>query len=420
MRIFPTLFRFLTCVALSQCPSAMALIQTGKGEPVRDAGWPEGALAVANLKSRVGWWEGPPFGGGESHFLYRGDHAAFEATLAAFAAIRAPVLELVTHDGGGETPFFEGGGACDWSFTVWVPANWHRLYNNPKSFFGSDQPQFRQPVDPPRLDLFVHEGGVDFSKVKVPANVLVKDERAVAAGIDPKGGAVIRADFYDMTTGKPVAGAHLTISRLAEGAQNQARNYEPVVDAVSNAEGRALAEKIPAGNVRVSVTADGYASRLLAYDHLSPTTFRPFVVNLAKAATLRGVVTDSAEKPIQGAQVRASAIALDGRGYPSPESPNPAAVTTDAEGRFTLADLPMGFATLHVHADGYHFPDLFRCTMCPRLLRFACASNARAKFASTLPKNPASHWRSSRMLPSSWRFNRRKAPALANGAVARK
>jgi hypothetical protein len=32
-----------------------------------------------------------------------------------------------------------------------------------------------------------------------------KDERAAAAGIDPKGGAVIRADFYDMTTGKPVA-----------------------------------------------------------------------------------------------------------------------------------------------------------------------------------------------------------------------
>jgi hypothetical protein len=47
---------------------------------------------VANLKSRVGWWEGPPFGGGEWHFLYRGDQAAFEATLAAFAAIRAPVL----------------------------------------------------------------------------------------------------------------------------------------------------------------------------------------------------------------------------------------------------------------------------------------------------------------------------------------
>ena len=50
---------------LLQPGATFALIMTGKGEPVTDAGWPAGALAVANLKSRLGWWEGPPFGGGE-------------------------------------------------------------------------------------------------------------------------------------------------------------------------------------------------------------------------------------------------------------------------------------------------------------------------------------------------------------------
>ena len=50
-----------------------ALILTGTGnQPVHDPGWPVGAVEVANLPSRIGWWEGPPFGGGEWHFEYPG------------------------------------------------------------------------------------------------------------------------------------------------------------------------------------------------------------------------------------------------------------------------------------------------------------------------------------------------------------
>src|SRR5208283_1792596 len=76
-----------------------ALIRSGPGNaPVQDAGWPEGAVAVANLKSRLGWFEGPPFGGGEWHFFYKGDTAAFKEALEAFAAIRAPALDLVIQD----------------------------------------------------------------------------------------------------------------------------------------------------------------------------------------------------------------------------------------------------------------------------------------------------------------------------------
>ena len=345
---------------LFQPGATFALIMTGKGEPVTDAGWPAGALAVANLKSRLGWWEGPPFGGGEWQFLYRGDDAALAETLAAFAAIRAPALDLFIHDGSGETPFLGDDAHFDWSFTVWVPASWNQLYNNPKSFFGSDQPQFRQPVDPPRLDIFIHAGGVDWSKIKVPANVRVKDERAAAAGVVALGGAVVRADFYDMNTGKPVEGAHLTVARLAEGQQNQAQNYEPVGDALSNAEGRALVEKIPAGNVRITATAAGYAPRSLGYDRFDSAAFRPFTVSLAKASALRGIVADANGQPVAGAMVRADSIlAPDGRGYPPPDAPNSAAVPTDAAGRFVLAALPAGFATLSVRAEGFYFGDLF-------------------------------------------------------------
>src|ERR1017187_6838176 len=69
---------------------AWGLIMTARGnQAVSDAGWPEGALAMANFESRIGWWEGPPFGGGESHFLYQGNTEGFQDALATFAAIRA-------------------------------------------------------------------------------------------------------------------------------------------------------------------------------------------------------------------------------------------------------------------------------------------------------------------------------------------
>ena len=71
MKISLRLFHIFTCAMLLQPGATFALIMTGKGEPVTDAGWPAGALAVANLKSRLGWWEGPPFGGGEWGLLNR-------------------------------------------------------------------------------------------------------------------------------------------------------------------------------------------------------------------------------------------------------------------------------------------------------------------------------------------------------------
>ena len=58
-------------IALGVCGltalQAFALILVGGSDPMTDPGWPFGVLKVANLPSRVSWWEGPPFGGGQSH-----------------------------------------------------------------------------------------------------------------------------------------------------------------------------------------------------------------------------------------------------------------------------------------------------------------------------------------------------------------
>ena len=44
---------------------AFARITGGKDAPMKDRGFPDGSLPLANLKTRIAWWEGPPFGGEE-------------------------------------------------------------------------------------------------------------------------------------------------------------------------------------------------------------------------------------------------------------------------------------------------------------------------------------------------------------------
>jgi carboxypeptidase family protein len=288
---------FLICLSWLLALPAPALILTGRGnQPVHDAGWPEGALAVANLKSRVGWWEGPPFGGGEYQFLYRGDTEAFNEALTMFRGILAPALDLVIHDGPQTNVFLKDSQdtnadtRVDWTFTVWVPASWHRLFNNPKSVFEADHPNFRQPVDPPRLDVYIGGGSVDWAKVTLPSGVRVRDERASATGVNPIGGALVRANIFDMATGKPIGGAHVTVTRLAGAGQKPQTDYETVAEAISDTSGRVEIARIPAGTHRVSVAAEGYSPRLAGYDHCGERTFKRFTVELARSAVARGLV----------------------------------------------------------------------------------------------------------------------------------
>ena len=190
--------------------------------PTFDHNWPAGTLAVANLPSRVGYWEGPPFGGGEFQFLYRGDVAAVQTALDGFAAIHAPELRLVIHEGRHESFWLRRGddemtdSHVDWTMTVWDPRNWHSLYNDPRSIFESDDPSgaFRKPVDPPIFEVYVAgaEGkGLDWGKVKVPAGLTVVDARASANGYKAEDGSVLRGEVYDLLTSKVIGGVHVSV-----------------------------------------------------------------------------------------------------------------------------------------------------------------------------------------------------------------
>ena len=359
------------CTALLFFPSSLpALIQVGRGNaPVQDNGWPDGALEVANLKSRVGWWEGPPFGGGEHQFLYRGDTTTFQQALDAFAAIRAPALDLVVHDGPHESPFLKLGEdtktetRVDWTFTVWRPESWHRLFNNPKLIFYEKSPNFRKPVDPPRLDVYIYGGQVEWAKVKVPANVRLRDERASALGADLSDGSMIQADIFEMETGRPVYGARLLVEKISrQPGPDSPVLKERIAEAVAGASGRIQVSKVPADRIRVSVTAEGYAARRLDERLLNRPEFLKFVVELAKVASVTGIVTDTQGHPIKGAKVRtATELGLNGLGYDDGrhyEPPDSWSVATDAAGRFELKGLPTGFAQLFVSMAGYYFGDV--------------------------------------------------------------
>jgi 5-hydroxyisourate hydrolase-like protein (transthyretin family) len=333
----------------------------GRGTaPVNDSGWPTGALAVANLKSRVGYWEGPPFGGGQWCFLYRGDTAALEEAIKNFAGIRAPApCQIVLHEGPQSSTFLadpadpKADTHYDWSFTVWNPASWHRLYNDPRSTFTADQPNFRKPVDPPRLDLYLTER-IDWKKITLPEGVQLIDERK-AAGAKPAAGAVIRGEVFDMGSAKPIDGATVRLEK--QGAKPN--TWEVAASGVSNANGRFEVSKIPAGNYRLIASATGYAPRMIGYEEIKDGMAQKRVIELSIAAKLTGTLIDPADgKPVPGVTVSTSNnMGIDGRGYPAPDR---AEVKTDDKGQFTLTDVPTGYAQIWARADGRFQVDPFK------------------------------------------------------------
>ncbi|MBP7936125.1 MAG: hypothetical protein KA354_15900 [Phycisphaerae bacterium] len=193
---------------------------------------PLGCDQVANLPGRRGGWEGPPFGGGEFHFSFHcQDTDESNKALKTFAAIHAPRLELVVHDGPGTDLIhaldrgLNNKGVVNWTFVVWQPVSFHQLFSNPKVYFDADQELYRRPVPAPRIEVYVDGGRpIVWSKVQVPSRVKVIDERAEAAPVKPVGGGLLQVDVYDMASGQPVADTVLILSKWNQ----ESRRHEEV------------------------------------------------------------------------------------------------------------------------------------------------------------------------------------------------
>jgi hypothetical protein len=338
--------------------AAQALIISNTGNsPVTEKNsmaarnWPVGATDLANLSGRVGWWEGPPFGGGRMQFEYRGDTADLNLALAKFAAINAPQLVLIVHGGAGACPFLGDSNdksskddlRVDWEFAVWDPASFYQLYNGAVTF-DSDDPEFRQELEPPQMDVYVVPGRIDWSKVKVPTNVTVKDERATANGYKPEDGAVIRGSMYDMLTSKPLAEGQIVLESYDE------QKYKTEVSIASDANGRFEAKHIPPGFYRVVARCSGYAPRALDSVGFYGDTLKNFCARLSPTQAVSGTVVDAAGKPLSGVAVRSEEIiGLDGRGYLLPDN---VSTVSGSDGRFVLDNMPVGGCRIFAWAKG--------------------------------------------------------------------
>lgn len=163
---------------------AQALIRVGTNELTHDPGWPAGTREYVALTSRVQWFEGPPLGGGQWTFQSRGDTAALQKAVEAFAKIVAPVREIHLK-AGPATNMFQGGagpGATfDWDMSVWVHANWERLFGANAPSFMKEHPDFGATQPPLRLIVYVHDKGPDWTRLQVPTGVRVVDERTKPA-----------------------------------------------------------------------------------------------------------------------------------------------------------------------------------------------------------------------------------------------
>ena len=349
---------FIALFLLLTIPTS-ALITVGRGNsPVPDGNWPAGSLDLANLKSRVGWWEGPPFGGGQHQFLYRGDEAILQAAIDLFAKIRAPELRVVVHEGPHESQFLrddkdpKSDTSVDFTFTVWNPRSFHQLYNNPTSTFSAQDPggNFRSPVEAPRLDIYVapkDAKGIDLTKIKIPKNLKVTDERATANGYTPDDKSVLRGDAFDMLTSKPIATAEISIAQSRGGGA-----WNIVASSPTDPDGRFELKNILPGSYRVTLYAQGYLPRVLGYAQFGANTLRQYTVHLAPPVKVSGTIRDLSGKPLPGVAIRLdNPLAFDGRGYTLPEM---LATVSDDKGAFEFPTVPQGHFQLHATLKSYY------------------------------------------------------------------
>jgi protocatechuate 3,4-dioxygenase beta subunit len=312
----------------------------GKG-PVADGQWPDGCVAVANLPTRIAYSVGDS---PDTDFVYRGDTEDFQKALAAFAAIRAPVLELHVHDGPHPVAWVGNGekGHVDWMFTVNNVEEWHRMFNDPNGYASR-----HQPVPPPRLDVYAGAPlmGVEWARVTVPEGIRVTDERAPAKQAKPAGPPKVHGVIYDMANGKTIAGAKVMAKKSGD------KEWQTVATTLTDATGRYQIDNPPEGSYLVVAEVKGYAARVLGGQWSLPNASMQLDGELSAEVSVKGTVTDDQDKPLSGVLVRVeNALGIDGRVYESLEQ---RAAKTDAAGRFTMPGAPTGFARFTCQGAGY-------------------------------------------------------------------
>jgi hypothetical protein len=353
------------CLALifANIPNqSFASITGGKGnKPITDPGWPKGAAVIFNHNGRVAWWEGPPFGGGQWRAECRGDAESLNAVLKNYAKVDAKIKRLVVHDGLGESYWLNPNGKPDkkadawmqWSFMVWVPANWQRLNGFPAGLRPADQVD--SDLGPP-MQIDVYAGGkFVWEDVHVPEGITVTDLRLEAHGFTAKDGIVLVGKITDLATDKPITGQMQL--QLIEPQPKGGYRYSVMAEVEANQRGDWVLKHTPRGWYRVVVLSEGYVPKVIGHDRFDDRPrLHSYNGGLAPAVAISGLITDERGKPLPGVDVRLGDVtSVTGGIYRSPES---YLATTDAKGQFRIDPVPVGEATIRLRKAGYCRPGL--------------------------------------------------------------
>lgn len=135
-------------------------------------------------------------------------------------------------------------------------------------------------------------------------------------------------------TGKPLPSVTIAVRRAMtsfDAGGNQSRTLVPLADGVLTGEDGSFAvEALPAGNLRVSATIDGYARHraYIEFDHATP----PLEIVLQAEAPFAGFVRDDRGNVVPGASVRVTEANAPHESL--------AEATTRADGQFRIRGLP--------------------------------------------------------------------------------
>jgi hypothetical protein len=341
---------------------AFALITGGEGNtPINDPGWPKGAAVIFNAQSRIAWWEGPPFGGGQWHSECRGDAKALNDILAGFAKIDVKNRRVIVHDGVGHSfwlnpnrePAKRDAARIDWVLMVWQPENWNRLQAMPADLKPADATDATKGP-PAEIDVFTG-GNIHWADVTVPQGLEIVDQRLEAHGFTTSDGVVLEGKVFDLATHRPLAG-RMKLELIEPQAKGGYR-YRVKAETAAASDGRWVLKKSPAGWHRVVVEAEGYVPRIVGYARFDEQPIWQFYdCGIAPASTVSGQVTDDAGKALEGVEVRLGDVVPSGGGrYESPEEYR---YKTDAQGRFHADKVPAGTASVWVHKTDYCRPGL--------------------------------------------------------------
>ncbi len=233
----------------------------GEGnDPINDPGWPAGAAAVFNTESCIAYWEGP-FGGGQYHAECRGNAAVFNLVLEDFAKIQAKTKRLVIHDGEGASfwlntnnaPEKKAAAVTDWTFVVWVPANWQRQAAS--SLSASVRRTSFRTRKSPRPDRWSTPAAGSSGRTSSFPRESKSSTNGSSCTASNRRTATFSKESTAADGGKPIA-ATVSIEEMESNPAGGYR-YTEKTTATADATGRWVVKNCPPGRIRIVLRAEG-------------------------------------------------------------------------------------------------------------------------------------------------------------------